>query len=84
MPSIPMRYCQKSGDWISDNKAWDLTAECVSKAVGNGWKKHSGNEGDLSKEEFSKFREHPDTFGIDGSALSGDPDYDAMGCPNRL
>jgi len=35
----------------------------------NGWKKHSRNESDLSKEEFSKFEEHPDTFVIDGSVL---------------
>ena len=27
---------------------------------------------DLSKEEFSKFEENPNTFAIDGSALSGD------------
>ncbi|MCK4812002.1 MAG: hypothetical protein KAS74_06990 [Methanosarcinales archaeon] len=27
---------------------------------------------DLSKNEFSKFGEHPDTFVSDGSALSGD------------
>ncbi len=38
----PMRYCQKSGDEITDTKVGDLTAECVSKAVGSAqrtWRK---------------------------------------------